>query len=225
MRQVTRADRRRAARLSDESVECLARLLWKERDGYFVKIAPSAPSLSWEEAPDEGRELLRQAVRAGKTSWLDETPEEAKDRLAQKAREEERAKNPREFAKLFRDEFPDRADRLSLCIEQYLKRWFDEWFAGVGELMKDPANRQKGWSKMPKPARPLDGDRWVRDVMLVVLVFRTEHKFQTPREKSCEIVTDAARLEGLPPLMPLEVEALALEHAALLDQLREIAAT
>lgn len=220
---LTEADLERGRNLSDEEVESRARLLWKERERHFAMLAPSAALTPWDEAPEEGRELLRRAARAGKTSWLDETPDEAQARERQKAR----AKNPREFADLFRGEFPDRADKFSICVEQYLKGWFEEWFAGMGAIMKEPANRGKGWSKLPQPARPLNEDRWLRDVMLVAMVFLTEHKFQTPRAKTCEIVAKAVLLEeppGMIPLKPLEVEALALEHAVLLEQLRGIAA-
>jgi hypothetical protein len=225
-RRLTKADLERGRNLSDEDVESQARLLWKERERHFAMLAPGAALTSWDEAPEEGRELLREDARAGKISWLDETPDEALRAKRDKAREKARAKNPREFAAIFRDEFPDRADKFSLCIERYLKEWFEEWFAGMGSVVKDPANRGKGWSKLPQPVRPLNGDRWVRDVMLVAMVFLTEHRFQTPRAKSCELVTKAVRLEAPhgAPLKPLEVEALAVEHAILLGQLREIAA-
>ena len=223
-KRLTETDLERGRNLSDEDVESQARLLWEERQRHFAILAPEADPLSWDEAPEEGRELLRQDARAGKTSWLDETPDQARARERSEAREKARAKNPREFADLFRDEFPDRADKFSVCIEQYLKGWFEEWFAGLRAIMKEPANRGKGWSKLPQPARPLNGDHWVRDVMLVAMVFLTEHRFQTPRAKTCEIVTKAVALEAPDvSLKPLEIEALALEHEVLLGQLRGIA--
>jgi hypothetical protein len=225
-KRLTEADLERGRNLSDEDVESQARLLWKEREGHFAILVPGVATTSWDDAPEEGRELLREDARAGKTSWLDETPDQAQAREHSAAREKAREKNPREFAHLFRGEFPDRADKLSICVEQYLQGWFEEWFAGMSGIMKDPAHRGKGWSKLPQPARPLNGDRWVRDVLLVAMVFLTEHRFQTPRAKTCEIVTKAVALEmpDMISLQPLEVEALALEHAALLVQLREIAA-
>jgi hypothetical protein len=56
--------------LTEEQVEKQARLLWEQREAYIVKYTGVKVTISWNDASESGRELMRKYARRGVTDWL-----------------------------------------------------------------------------------------------------------------------------------------------------------
>jgi hypothetical protein len=149
-------------KLTDAEVEIKAKELWGERERHIWEML-GVRSTPWEHATEKGRDLMRNQARAGKNSWLDETPKERRER---KRREKI---PPPDFRALFLDVDADAA-ALAHVTEQYMHGWFKDWLYR---------------------RRTLDEDTWLRDITIVVLVFCSQQKFGFDLANACHIVAQA----------------------------------
>ena len=110
---------------------------------------------------------------------------------------------PDELETLLRDQFPQHADALADCWSRYMGTWIEEYFT---------------------KKRPLNPDTVLRDGALLILLFLTKNKFTLPHDRACYVVTEACKHDhdDMVPLAPLEIEALALDHATLLADMQNI---
>ena len=185
-------------KLTDAEVEIKAKELWGERERHIWEMF-GIRSTPWEHATEKGRDLMRNQARAGKNSWLDETPKERRER---KRREKTPPPDLRVlFQGLLQDAQID-ADVAALAhvTEQYMHRWFEDWLY---------------------QRRTLDENTWLRDISIVAWVFCVQQRWKYDLTNACRIVAQAYE-KKLKVDQP-QIEKIVHEHAKLIESLTDIA--